>query len=63
METSSANIANILNRIKTRDHETPVDITSQEIESNNDPKPIIEMNIINSSYENDESMTHLNVTN
>ena len=59
MEISASHI---MDKIKTREHETPADISGQEIESYNDPKqPNIHMNIkINSSYENDESMTHLN---
>jgi hypothetical protein len=59
MESSASHI---MDKIKTREHETPVDRSGQEMDSYNDPKqPNIQMNIkINSSYENDESMTHLN---
>ena len=59
METSTSHI---MDKINTREHETPGGISRQEVESFNDPKqPNIHMNIkINSSYENDESMEHLN---
>jgi hypothetical protein len=64
METS---LNNFMDKIKTRDIETPANVSGLEIESSqNGPRQIREMNIqemnpkINSSCENDESMTHLN---